>query len=185
MVGGEGPAVLRSRSSRPIGCLARRRLDRRLCRTTNRSDRRPGFGVADRSSGHSQHRRWTRRNRRRSKGGRGIRPDGCKWRFAHSPGKIARLEKLCALFGLDTRRVGNLRYQLLHRTAAAIIEAKRYRTTCAAMLVQSWSRGNDGFCDYVSFFDTLGLPNLVPSRLGGPLDIDGVKLWTGWLSERE
>jgi len=42
-------------------------------------------------------------------------------------GRQRRLTLLCALLGLDSDLVGKLRYQLIHRTASAIIEAGRYR----------------------------------------------------------
>ena len=53
----------------------------------------------------------------------------------HSSGKERRLEALCASLGLRVADLGGIRYQLLHRTASAIYEAQRYRTTRAVMLV--------------------------------------------------
>ena len=45
-----------------------------------------------------------------------------------TPGKQLRLEALCGTLGLDKERTGELRYQLFHRTASAIYEARRYRS---------------------------------------------------------
>ena len=56
-----------------------------------------------------------------------------------SPGKAYRLERLCASLGLSVDAVGDIRYQLLHRTVSAIHEAQRYRTERAIMLVHSFS----------------------------------------------
>lgn len=42
-----------------------------------------------------------------------------------SASKQCRLVGLCATLGLDAGRVGNIRYQLIHRTASAVYEAKR------------------------------------------------------------
>ena len=47
----------------------------------------------------------------------------------HSPGKERRLAALCMSLGLRVVDVEDIRYQLLHRTASAIYEAQRYRTT--------------------------------------------------------
>ena len=41
-----------------------------------------------------------------------------------SSGKWARLKSLCETLGLDTKDVMSMRYQLLHRTVAALLEAK-------------------------------------------------------------
>jgi hypothetical protein len=37
-----------------------------------------------------------------------------------------RLAYLCRLLALEERHVGDLRYQLLHRTASALLEAERF-----------------------------------------------------------
>ncbi len=42
-----------------------------------------------------------------------------------SPGKERRLAALCAALGLRVADVGDIRYQLLHRTVSAIYEAQR------------------------------------------------------------
>ena len=105
-----------------------------------------------------------------------------EWRAQASLGKAVRLERLCALFGLDPDRIGDLRYQLLHRTASALIEARRYRTAHASMIVQSWSASHDGFDDYASFLAALNLPAGI-DQLSEPLVVDGVALRLGWSAE--
>lgn len=106
-----------------------------------------------------------------------------EWRAQPSVGKKARLEKLCALFGLDPSKVGHLRYQLFHRTASAVIEAKRYRARHAMMIVQSWSPDHDGYDDYAAFFSALGVVGLPRGQVSRPLLVDGVALRTGWSVE--
>lgn len=108
-----------------------------------------------------------------------------EWRARPSVGKDARLAKLCALFGLDQATVGTLRYQLLHRTASAVIEAKRYRAQQAAMIVQSWSARHDGYDDYARFLVALGVTNTEPGRFCGSVAVDGVALSVGWSAELE
>ena len=108
-----------------------------------------------------------------------------EWQARASPGKAARLTKLCGLLGLDPLAVSALRYQLFHRTAATILEAKRYRARRAAMIVQSWSAHHHGFADYAAFFKLLGLTDLAPNQLSDPLLIDGIEFRTGWSAERE
>ena len=107
-----------------------------------------------------------------------------EWRSGGGAGKVARLAKLCTRLGLDPDAVGPLRYQLLHRTASAVIEAKRYRSAQAVMIVQSWSAQADGFDDYQRFFAALGVNVLHPGTLSAPIDVDGVALRTAWSAER-
>jgi hypothetical protein len=68
-----------------------------------------------------------------------------------SPGKQTRLEHLCRTLQLDPASVGGLRYQLFHRTASAIYEAKRYRCPHALMLVHSFSLAHRWFEDFAAF----------------------------------
>ncbi len=68
-----------------------------------------------------------------------------------TPGKQSRLERLCETLCLDAARVGGIRYQLLHRTASAVYEAKRYRCGKALMLVHSFSPTHRWFEDFAAF----------------------------------
>ena len=45
------------------------------------------------------------------------------------------------MLGIDTPPAPSLRYQLFHRTAAAVIEARRFGTDAAAMVVHSLLAG--------------------------------------------
>jgi len=60
-----------------------------------------------------------------------------------------RIKRLCHILGKlglsckDVRalkRLKDVRYQLLHRTACAVIEAERFNALCAAMIVHSFSQ---------------------------------------------
>ena len=57
-----------------------------------------------------------------------------EWLVDASANKRARLLVLQGTLGLAGHNVSNLRYQLLHRTAAAIYEAQRYKVRRAVML---------------------------------------------------
>ena len=95
----------------------------------------------------------------------------------------ARLEGLCGLLGLDPAAVGGLRYQLLHRTAATLLEARRYRAKRAVMLVQSFCPEATGFGDYAAFVRALRLEPQQGGLTGGN-DVSGVILRLGWCSVR-
>ena len=83
----------------------------------------------------------------------------------HSPGKERRLEALCASLGLRVADVGGIRYQLLHRTASAIYEAQRYRTSRAVMLVHSFSATDASFRDFQAFAKSMRVPVQAVNRM--------------------
>lgn len=60
-----------------------------------------------------------------------------------SSGRIERLNFLASRLGLDPSTIGGLRYQLLHRTVAVLIEAENWRTSSAVMLVQRFVQDKD------------------------------------------
>lgn len=77
------------------------------------------------------------------------------WLAEASPGKHTRLAAIGALLGRDAPP-GHLRYQLLHRTAAAVTEARRFGTGGAAMVVQSFAPDALWYSDFAAFCDWLG-----------------------------
>jgi hypothetical protein len=68
-----------------------------------------------------------------------------------SASKQCRLDGLCTTLGVESGDVGHVRYQLLHRTASAVYESKRYRSRNALVLVHSFSASNRWFEDLAPF----------------------------------
>lgn len=106
-----------------------------------------------------------------------------EWRRLDSVGKARRIEGLCDRLGIDPGLVGPVRYQLFHRVASALIEAKRYRANHAAMIVQSWCPRKSSFDDYVDFARLLEMGNVSPDSLSAPKIFDGIGLRIGWSAE--
>lgn len=96
-----------------------------------------------------------------------------------SANKIARLETLAGWLGL-TDPDPTLRYQLLHRTAAAIVEARRFRRPVAAMLVQSFSPASMWADDFADFTAALGLGRIAPGTAAELSLPEGLVLRLGW-----
>jgi hypothetical protein len=105
------------------------------------------------------------------------------WMRNASDGKRARLTAICDLLGCDTPPDG-LYYQLFHRTAAAILEARRFGTEAAAMIVQSFSQEHRWHDDFAAFCAFLGAaPNRnSPSTITLP---GGMPLILGWATGDE
>jgi len=73
-----------------------------------------------------------------------------EWLSEASPGKQERLDYLRAK--LDIQPPPNhIRYQLIHRTASAIIEAERFHAKHAILLIHSFSMSDEWFEDYKKF----------------------------------
>ncbi|SED78272.1 hypothetical protein SAMN05519104_4354 [Rhizobiales bacterium GAS188] len=71
-----------------------------------------------------------------------------------------------------------VRYQLLHRCAASVIEAKRLGFQHAAFVVQAFNTPDERFQDYAVFCQALKLP-----AVRGSMEttcLDGISLSVGW-----
>lgn len=102
-----------------------------------------------------------------------------EWQAASSPGKSERLSYLLDLLELSSVP-DILRYQLLHRTASAIIEAQRFNATHAIMLVHSFSQSNEWFQDYAAFVALMG-GNATESSVVSVGSRSGVSLHLSWV----
>jgi hypothetical protein len=100
-----------------------------------------------------------------------------------TPGKQARLQRLAETLGLDAARLGGIRYQLLHRTASAIYEAKRFRCRSAMMLVHSFSPSHRWFPDFAEFSRLMNQPVTAPGSVSGARILDGVSLRLAWVAD--
>jgi hypothetical protein len=103
---------------------------------------------------------------------------------APTPLKKARIERLSAIFGLSPKTAEPLRYQLIHRTAAAIYEAQRFHAQTAVMMVHSFDGGDAGAEDYMRFAGALGFQGAEPTLTVGPKLFGGVQLYLGWTADR-
>jgi hypothetical protein len=99
-------------------------------------------------------------------------------------GKQRRLQGLCDTLGLNVSGIGDIRYQLLHRTASAIYEAKRYRCHHALMLVHSFSSTHRWFDDFAAFSRVMGLPLETPGHCSSARVCQGVSLRLAWVADQ-
>ncbi|MBF0185959.1 MAG: hypothetical protein HQM06_16440 [Magnetococcales bacterium] len=97
-----------------------------------------------------------------------------------SPGKRERLDFLCSLLGLSQPLPGTIRYQLLHRTASALIEAQRFQAGKAVMIVHSFSQQHEWFEDFARFTELFGM-NSQPGVMTPPIRRANLQLYLGWV----
>ena len=89
------------------------------------------------------------------KAGEPFGPTISEWLQDDSAGKRVRLDALVVL-GVVFAADSALRYQLLHRTASAVIEAERVGAYTAVMLVQNFRPETSGWSDFESFVGHCG-----------------------------
>lgn len=102
------------------------------------------------------------------------------WGPDTSPGKRRRLDYLAGLLELDEHDLEGIYYQLLHRTASALIAARDFHADTAVMLVHSFSQEHRWFNEYAAFARLMG----IAEPRAGELQCAGVRddkdLWLGW-----
>ena len=109
-----------------------------------------------------------------------------EWLEGASKGKRCRLEYLCRLLEIeaDCHSIEMIRYQLMHRTASALILAKQFNADAALMLVHSFSQEHEWFEDYRRFlqlYGRCGEPNSVTS-IG---ERNGIATYASWVVGNE
>jgi hypothetical protein len=104
-----------------------------------------------------------------------------EWRTEASSGKSQRLTFLCEQLGIQSAVPDALRYQLLHRAASAVIEAKRFSATDAVMLVHSFSQSSEWFQDYAAFVSLLGGGAVSEDTLVSVGVRSGISLHLAWV----
>lgn len=96
-----------------------------------------------------------------------------------SAGQEERLLYLHAALGRQQPLPDTIRYQLLHRSASAVITARRFHAHSAVMLVQSFSPESRWFEDFAAFVAVLG----ASGGRGEVTVVPGIKrprLYLGW-----
>lgn len=99
-------------------------------------------------------------------------------RHEASAGVNERLDWLIGFLRLESCP-NRIRYQLLHRTASALLAAREFDAMAAVMLVHSFSPMRLWFDDFVEFAGLFGVaPGVDELVLLG--DFGGIPLWIGW-----
>lgn len=104
-----------------------------------------------------------------------------EWSVGASDGKQERLRYLLGVLGLDGRGLDSVRYQLLHRAASAVIEARRYCARHAVMLVHSFSAEKARFGDYARFAALFGVKAEAGTVQSAATLKEGIRLSLGWV----
>ena len=109
-------------------------------------------------------------------------PTLADWNTPVSPGRTARLQHLTRLLGLPDELPPHIRYQLLHRTASALILATTFNARYALMLVHAFSPTRKRFDNYQSFVRLFVAGDTQPDQLRWLGEVNGIGLYVGWVS---
>jgi hypothetical protein len=102
-----------------------------------------------------------------------------EWLAAYSREKKARLGSIEILLGLDDTPL-HIRYQLLHRTASAVIVARRFNAASAVMLAHSFSQDGAWFEDFAAFTRLFGA-EAQAGHLLSLRQMTDVTIYAGWV----
>jgi hypothetical protein len=106
-------------------------------------------------------------------------PSLAEKRAEASAGQLERITYLEAVLGRAKPFPDPIRYQLLHRSASALLTAKAFHASVAVMLIQSFSPMSAWRDDFSAFCGELRCHPLSPDLFEAP-GIDGVRLILGW-----
>ncbi len=103
-----------------------------------------------------------------------------EWLKGGSQNKQARVQGLAGIIGLSVSDILPIRYQLIHRTASALLEAERFCASHAMMLVHSFSQTHAWFEDYAAFVGLYGQKAEVDTLVYAG-EVGGRHLYLGWV----
>jgi len=83
--------------------------------------------------------------------------------------------------GVPTDSYHSIRYQMLHRCAASVIEAERFDLPHASFVVQAFGSPNGSFQEYMAFCQAIGVPPTRGSLTTAPKPRLGISLSIGWV----
>ncbi len=101
--------------------------------------------------------------------------------------RLRRLKFLSRILRVTLEPNCRLRYQLLHRTAALLLEAEKVGAKAALVLIHSFDDAKpDNWNDYVSFLNQLGIQNPEKMKIAGPVSLGhdfDINMFFGWVHD--
>ncbi len=95
-------------------------------------------------------------------------------------GKQQRLDDLCTTLDIKQTAAMDCRYQLFHRSIAAILEARRFRVGTALLLIQAFGDNRASFDDYSKWAALVGV-SARASTVQRARTCGGTDLWLAWI----
>jgi len=119
-----------------------------------------------------------------AKAGETLGPVVAKWLDHSSSGRRARLDAIREYLGLEQADLDPIRYQLLHRAASAVLEARRFGASAALLAVQSFAREDrEKSLDDVRAFARLYEAEVEEDRVAVLSTGSGIPLYLAWIND--
>jgi hypothetical protein len=103
-----------------------------------------------------------------------------EWLATTASGKTERWSAICRLLEVTTACEPSIRYRLIHRTASALLEARRFFAIGAAVIVHSFGATRESFADFQRFVALMGGELSFPGELVSVTPREGLELHFGW-----
>lgn len=87
---------------------------------------------------------------------------------------------LCRFLEIEQPSDAPVRSRFLHRTATALLEARRFFARGAAVIIHSFSQSCDGFGDFQHFVRVMGGRLERPGQLVSVAPREGIEMFFGW-----
>jgi hypothetical protein len=97
-----------------------------------------------------------------------------------TPNRETRIQGILDLIGLPRTIPTSIRYQLLHRMASPVVEARKSGAQHAIMIIHSFSHLDKSFVDFAAFLALYGITQVETGTLYPLKMVDSVKLYAGW-----
>ena len=105
-----------------------------------------------------------------------------EWQASSSTGKLTRVAAIREIVGIGEDIPSSVRYQLLHRTAATILEAERFFAPAAVTLIHAFNSPEESFVDFSTFAAMLGVVTPAKDTLLKVGNVRGRELYIGWVT---
>jgi hypothetical protein len=94
-----------------------------------------------------------------------------------------RLGYILRKIGINNKYIDNLRYQLFHRLASAVVMAEKFHAKNAIMIVQSFNNKDteNHFGDFVDFLKLYNYLSIEKSKLYRLTEVNGIEIFAGWV----
>lgn len=105
-----------------------------------------------------------------------------EWKKEASDGKKERLEYLLDTINFQGKEFDNLRYQLFHRLASAIIMAEKFHAVNALMIIQSFQvdDNKNHFSDYQNFISVYNVEP-IKEHIQRISSVNGIDIYVLWV----
>jgi hypothetical protein len=107
-----------------------------------------------------------------------------EWQRTRTTGKAERLNFIKKTFKITNDIPKKVRYQLLHRTVSAVLEAQRFHASYAVMIVHAFGDQPDSIANYESFLRIFNI-DYIHGKLISVSKINGIQLLSGWVQGKE